>query len=109
MWLRKVPVEYGIAVLCVALMTALHELLVPWLGRQHNVQFMLCAVIIALATAGTGPAILTAVLAFVVSQSEFVEGGWPALLRANTVSSALLGTRPWQPLRDPDSAPRRGA
>jgi PAS domain S-box-containing protein len=90
MWPRKVPLEYGIAVLCVALMTALHELLVPWLGRQHNVQFMLCAVIIALATAGTGPAILTAVLAFGVSQSEFVEGGWPGLLQANNVSSALL-------------------
>jgi PAS domain S-box-containing protein len=90
MWPRKVPVEYGIAVLCVALMTALHELLVPWLGRQHNVQFMLCAVIIALATAGTGPAILTAVLAFGVSQSVFVEGGWPGLLQANNVSSLLL-------------------
>ena len=58
MRIRKVPAEYGIAVLCVALMTALHALLVPWLGRSHNVQFMLSAVIVSLATAGTVPAIL---------------------------------------------------
>jgi len=90
MRIRTVPAEYGIAVLCVALMAALHALLVPWLGRSHNVQFMLFAVIVSLATARTGPAILTAVLAFIVSQSLFVEGGWPSLLQPDLASSALL-------------------
>jgi len=91
MRMRKVPAEYGIAVLCVALMTALHELLVPWLGRAHNVQFMLCAVVVALATAGTGPAILTAVLAFVISESVFVgPSAWSDLSQPNNASSALL-------------------
>ncbi len=90
MQIRKVPAEYGIAVLCVALMAALHALLVPWLGPGHNVPFMLCAVIVALATAGTGPAILTAVLAFALSQSLFVDGGWATLLQANNVSNVLL-------------------
>ena len=71
-------------------MTALHALLIPWLGRAHNVQFMLAAVIVSLATAGTVPAILTAVLAFAVSQSVFVEGGWPTLLQPDVASSALL-------------------
>ncbi len=88
---RMIPAEYGIAVLCVALMAALHALAVPLLGRQHNIPFMLCAVIVALATAGAGPAILTALLAFIVSQSLFAgPGGWSALLQPNGATNALL-------------------
>jgi PAS domain S-box-containing protein len=88
---RKFPAEYGIAVVCVALMTALHALSLPLVGRQHNVPFMLCAVVVALAAAGTGPAIVTAVLAFVVAQSVFVgPGAWSALLQPNGATNALL-------------------
>src|SRR5579862_5333696 len=91
MRIRKIPGEYGIAVLCVALMTALHALFVPLLGHQHNVPFMICAVIVTLASAGTGPAILTAVLAFIVSQFVFVgRGAWGALLQPNGATNALL-------------------
>jgi PAS domain S-box-containing protein len=88
---RKIPGEYGIAVVCVALMAAVHALSLPLVGRQHNVPFMLCAVVVALATAGTGPAIVTAVLAFAVSQLLFVgPGAWSALLQPNGAINALL-------------------
>ena len=37
MRIGKIRGEYGIAVLCVALMTALHALALPLVGPQHNV------------------------------------------------------------------------
>jgi PAS domain S-box-containing protein len=91
MRIRNIPAEYGIAVLCVALMAAVHALAVPWLGRGHNVPFMLCAVMVALAAAGAGPAIVTAILAFVVSESLFAApDAWAELLKANGATTALL-------------------
>ena len=91
MRIGKVRGEYGIAVLCVVLMAALHALALPLVGPQHNVPFMLSAVVVALAAAGTGPAIVTAVLAFVVSQVVFVgAGAWSSLLQADGATSAAL-------------------
>ncbi len=72
-------------------MTALHALLVPWLGSGHNVLFMLGTVVVALATAGAGPAIVTAILVFVVFQWLFVgDGAWAALMKPNGATSAML-------------------
>ena len=91
MRIRNIRAEYGIAVLCVALMTALHALLVPWLGRGHNVLFMLGTVMVALATAGIGAAILTTILVFVVFQWLFVgPGAWAALMQPNGATNAML-------------------
>ena len=49
--------DYGIAVLTVVGMIALHAVLVPWVGPTHNLAFMICAVAVTLATSGPGPAI----------------------------------------------------
>src|SRR5580692_10100703 len=67
--------DYGIAVLTVVGISALHAALEPWLGRQHNTAFMICAVAVTLATGGPGPAILTAVLAFACTVTLFGDPG----------------------------------
>jgi PAS domain S-box-containing protein len=71
--------DYGIAVVTVMAMIALHALLVPWVGTSHNTAFMICAVAVTLGTGGPGPAILTAVLAFVCTVTLF---GAPGSLSA---------------------------
>jgi PAS domain S-box-containing protein len=63
--------DYGIAVLTVIGVSALHAALEPWVGRTHNTAFMVCAVAITLATGGAGPAILTSVLALIASLTLF--------------------------------------
>ena len=67
--------DYGIAVVTVMAMIALHAVLVPWVGITHNTPFMICAVAVTLATRGPGPAILAAVLAFVCTVTLFGDPG----------------------------------
>jgi PAS domain S-box-containing protein len=67
--------DYGTAVVTVMAMIALHALLMPWVGPTHNTAFMICAVAVTLATGGPGPAILTAVLAFVCTVTLFGDPG----------------------------------
>ncbi|HEX3836948.1 MAG TPA: PAS domain-containing protein [Steroidobacteraceae bacterium] len=71
---RKIQ-DYGTAVVTVMAMIALHALLMPWVGPSHNTAFMICAVAVTLATGGPGPAILTAVLAFVCAVTLFGDPG----------------------------------
>src|SRR5580692_12754024 len=83
--------DYGIAVLTVVGISALHAALEPWLGRQHNTAFMICAVAVTLATGGPGPAILTAVLAFVCTVTLFGDpGSLSALGSTGTGITALM-------------------
>src|ERR1700735_149957 len=71
---RKIQ-DYGIAVVTVMAMIVLHALLVPLIGPTHNSAYMICAVAVTLATAGPGPAILTAVLAFACTVTLFGDPG----------------------------------
>ena len=83
--------DYGIAVVTVMAMIALHALLMPWVGPTHNTAFMICAVAVTLATGGPGPAILTAVLAFVCTVTLFgAPGSLSALGNTSPGITALL-------------------
>src|SRR5580658_10316414 len=83
--------DYGIAVLTVVGISALHAALEPWLGRQHNTAFMVCAVAVTLATGGPGPAILTAVLAFLSTVTLFGQpGDYIALGRPGGATATLM-------------------
>jgi PAS domain S-box-containing protein len=83
--------DYGIAVLTVIGVSALHAVLEPWLGRQHNTAFMVCAVAVTLATGGPGPAILTAVLALLATVTLFGQpGDYIALGRAGGATATLM-------------------
>jgi two-component system CheB/CheR fusion protein len=83
--------DYGTAVVTVMAMIALHALLVPWVGPTHNTAFMICAVAVTLATGGPGPAILTAVLAFVSTVTLFGEpGSLSAIGQPGSVVTVLM-------------------
>jgi PAS domain S-box-containing protein len=87
----RVVQDYGIAVLTVVGISALHAALEPWLGRQHNTAFMVCAVAVTLATGGPGPAILTAVLAFISTVTLFGQAGdYIALGRPSGATATLM-------------------
>jgi PAS domain S-box-containing protein len=81
--------DYGIAVVTVMAMVVLHALLAPLIGPTHNSAFMICAVAVTLATGGPGPAILTAVLAFVCTVTLF---GDPGSLSAMGASGPRVNT-----------------